>query len=165
MPMTPHPTSFGVFKPVGHVLLSFATAQASSDAQQALLAAGFGRDAIATYTPQEMLAQTEQDIAQATAMASLGQELNLVKAHRALARQGQSFVAVQAEETEQVQAVTDVALRCKATRAQRYGALVTEELVPPGFTQQQVAESPDRGLDAQTPSGYEATARDAATDA
>ena len=147
--MHPHPTSFGVFKPVGHVLLCFATAADSAAAALALQSAGFDATAISTYTPAEMQAQAELDIQSATAMASLGQELNLVKAHLLLAQQGHSFVVVAASDDDEVLSVTAVALRCHAVRAQRYGSLMIEELVPPGSSLKQVAESPDRGLDPQ----------------
>ena len=149
MPMHPHPTSFGVFKPVGQVLMSFATAAESDAAARALQDTGFGEAEISRYSPGEMQAQAEEDIRNANGLASLGQDLNLVKAHLALARQGQSFVVVSASGDEQVQRVTEVATRLHATRAQLYGRLVIEELVPPGTSTFQTAESPDRGLDLQ----------------
>lgn len=155
MPMNPHPTSFGVFKPVDHVLMSFATAAQTDDAVAALHVAGFVPAEIWRYTPQQMLAQTEQDMASASAMAAIGQELNLVKAHHALAEQGQSFLVVHAPKDEQVAQLTQVAQDFDASRAQRYGSLVIEELVPVGAMDVQVAESSDTGLDAQTRSGVE----------
>jgi len=150
MPMNPHPTSFGVFKPVDHVLMSFASAADSDAAVSALRDAGFGESDISRYTPSEMRAQAEMDIGNAGALAALGQDLNLVKAHLALALQGQSFVVVSAAHDEQVQRATEVATRAHATRAQHYGTLVIEELISPGTSARQTAESPDRGLDPQT---------------
>ena len=149
MPMNPHPTSFGVFKPVDHVLMSFATAAHSDTAVRGLLDAGFAESEIWRYTPSEMREQAETDIGNASPLASLGQDLNLVKAHLALALQGQSFVVVSTADSEHVQRATDVATRAQATRAQLYGSLVIEELVPPGDSTRQIAESPDRGLDLQ----------------
>ena len=153
MPMHPHPTSFGVFKPVDHVLMSFATAAECDLAVTALQEAGFGGSDIARYTPGEMQDQAEADIRNASGLASLGQDLNLVKAHLALAQQGQSFVVVGAADGDRVQRVAEVARRAHATRAQHYGMLVVEELVPPGNSTHQTAESPDRGLDLQTGKG------------
>ena len=161
MPMHPHPTSFGDFKPVDHVLMSFATAAQADTAVAALHAAGFRDADLSRYTSAEMQAQAEQDIANASTMASLGQDLNLVKAHLALARQGQSFVVVSAPHGEQVQRAADVATRCGATRAQRYGSLIVEELVAPGTSPQQTAESPDRGLDQQAPARLDVLSREA----
>ena len=154
MPMHPHPTSFGVFKPVGHVLMSFATAAQSDGATVALRAAGFSKFDISHYSPAEMQAQAEADIGNAGAMASMGQELNLVEAHLVLALQGQSFVVVRAPHDDEVQRVANVAASWRATRAQRYGSLIIEELIPPGTSPLPTAESPDRGL------GLQALARD-----
>ena len=159
MPMNPHPTSFGVFKPVDLVLMSFVDGAAADAAEQALHGLGFHAATIYRYTPEEMRLQAEHDMRTATALASVGQDLNLVRAQHALALLGQSFVVVHAPDEAQVQQVTGIALRLHATRAQRYGYLLIEELVPAGTGEPQVAESPDRGLDAQTPSGVEGGGR------
>ena len=161
MPMHPHPTSFGVFKPVGHVLMSFATASQSDLAVTALREAGFGESDISRYTPDEMRDQAQSDIGNASGLASLGQDLNLVKAHLALALQGQSFVVVSTPHDEQVQRAANVAARCCATRAQHYGMLIVEELIAPGTSPQQTAESPDRGLDQQAPARLDVLSREA----
>jgi hypothetical protein len=128
---------------------SFATDADSDAAVSALRDAGFDDSDIFRYSPSEMRDQAEQDIRNASGLASLGQDLNLVKAHLALAQQGQIFLVVSAPRGEQVQRATEVAMRKHATRAQRYGSLVIEELIPPGTSVQQSAESPDRGLDLQ----------------
>jgi len=130
MPMRPHPTSFGVFKPVDHVLMSFASAAASASADSALTAAGFPAADIIRYTPGEMREQAESDIGNAGVLAGLGYELDLVKAQLALAQKGESFLVVNAPQQSQVELVTAVALSSHATRAQRYGSLIIEELLP-----------------------------------
>ena len=150
-PIREHPTTFGVYRPVGHVVLSFPTQALADDAATALLAAGFSPQVLVRYTAAEMAAQAEFDIGNATALASLGQDLNLVKAQLLLAQQGHAFVAVRAADDE-LPKVVAVAKACQASRAQRYGMLVVEEMLPVGTDEHQIAESPDRGLDAQTPS-------------
>ena len=130
MPMHPHPTSFGVFKPVNHVLMSFASAAASASAESALIAAGFAAADIVGYTPGEMRDQALSDIRNAGVLAGLGYELDLVKAQLALAQKGESFLVVNAPQQSQVELVTAVALSSHATRAQRYGSLIIEELLP-----------------------------------
>ena len=94
---------------------------------------------------------TAQDaFGNATGLASLGQDLNLVKAQLELAQHGHAFIAVRADEDE-LPKVVAVAKANQASRAQRYGMLVVEEMLPVGSDEHQIAESPDRGLDAQTP--------------
>ena len=150
--MSTHPTSFGVFKPVDHVLIAFPNGADADGAMQALKAQGYADAALRRYSPGQMLQQADEDIRNAMPLASLGQELNLVKAQRELALAGQSFVLVHAPQDDQVERVTALARQFHASGAQRYGRLMIEELLDVGDTRQ-VAESPDRGLDAPHPSG------------
>ena len=150
------PTSHGVFKPVGHVVISFPSAQDQRAAAQALETAGVTSDDVTAYSADEMSQQVKTDLERATALASMGQELNLVKAQGALAALGYHFLVVQVADDESARRVADTVRTCNAERAQHYGNFVIEELIEHADDEPQVAESPDRGLDAQTPSGLEA---------
>lgn len=149
------PSAYGVFKPIGHVVVSFPGESQARAAFDALRQAGFADADVVHYTGPQMVEQADRDIAGAGVLASLGQELNLVKAHRELALQGSSFLVVHAPSDELVERVADVARRFDASRAQSYGRFLIEELVQVGSDDRQVGESPDRGLDAQTHSGRE----------
>jgi hypothetical protein len=149
------PNSHGVFKPVGHVVISFATQSDLHGAMQALRGLGLDDAALTSYTPEEMQRQARADVREAGALASLGQELNLVKAHLVLAEHGYHVLVVQADDDDLARRVADTAKAFNAERAQRYGSLIIEELIEHPDDEPQVAESPDRGLDAQTPSGLE----------
>jgi hypothetical protein len=151
-----HPTSFGVFKPVGHVVISFPSQPQAEDARSALAADGLSGDAVTPYTAGQMLAQIDEDLANASPLANLGQEINLIKAHRALAERGYHWLVVRVEDDEMGRRVADRALAFGAERAQLYGRFIIEELIEHTTDTPQVAESPDRGLDPQTPSGEEA---------
>jgi hypothetical protein len=150
------PVSQGVFKPVGHVVVSFPSAGDQDQAAQALRALGLGADDITSYSADEMSRQVATDLQRATGLASLGQELNLVKAHGELAALGYHFLVVKVEDDEMARRVADTAAPLRAERAQHYGNFIIEELISHPDDEPQVAESPDRGLDAQTPSGHEA---------
>ena len=63
---------------------------------------------------------------------------------------------VHAPQEPQWRQVAEIARRFHAERAQRYGNFIIEELIEDTHEEQQVFESPDRGLDAQTRSGNEA---------
>lgn len=56
MDKTNPPTTFGVFKPVGHTLMAFPTQEALESAKVVLGDKGFGPARLVAYTPQEMLA-------------------------------------------------------------------------------------------------------------
>ncbi|UUX95588.1 hypothetical protein [Aquabacterium sp. J223] len=145
------PVSAGVFKPEGHVVVAFAKAEDQRSAADALTGAGFAEPA--RYTPEQMIAQADIDIGQASPLAAIGQELNLVKAHRRMAEQGASFLVVPAKRREDAQRVASIVKAHGASRAQHYGRLVIEDLLEVGDGLTQVGESPDRGLDAQNLSG------------
>ena len=145
------PASFGVFKPVGHTVIAFRTAAHAQAAVSALLAQGFANEAVVRYTPEEMTAQVDAQEQAASPLASIGQELNLIKAHRALAQSGCSFLVVHAPEDEQAERVAALARTMKAVAAQRYGRFLIEELIELPAGETQVFESPDRGLDLDVP--------------
>lgn len=141
------PESFGVFKPVGHVVLTFRTAGDLQAAEAALSEQGFAASEMVRYTPAEMIAQVDAEVAKASPMAAIGQDLNLIKAHRQLAQEGCSFLVVHAPEQAHVDKVNAVAHTLKAVAAQRYGRFVTEELIDAAASGNQTFESTDTGLD------------------
>lgn len=141
------PEAFGVFKPVGHIVIAFRSAADQQAAAQALLQQGFAASALVRFTPDEMKNQVDADMAAASALASLGQELNLVKAHRALAESGCSFLVVHAPDDDLAERVAAVARTMQAVAAQRYGRFIIEELIDQAPDQAQLFESPERGLD------------------
>ena len=103
------PEAYGVFKPVGHVIVALPTAADAQGARSALLADGFDAAGIVAYSPDEMKRQADIDIEQAGVLAGIGQELNLVKAHRELAEKGYSFLVVKAPDDDDAQKVADIA--------------------------------------------------------
>lgn len=148
-------TSFGVFKPVGHVVISVPDVHSAERAAQAIAQAGVQAGAIRRFTDREMIAQIDHDMQQASPLASIGQEMNLIKAHRELAERGYHWLVVRADDDDQARAIAQAAEGCGAERAQHYGRFIIEELIDRDSGLNQVGESPDRGLDAQTPSGEE----------
>ncbi len=147
--------SFGVLKPVGHVVISVPTEEHARQVLQALPRIGIEVDAVRHLGDQEMLRLLDEGLAAASPLAGIGQEANLAQAQRTLAARGYHFLVVRAENREQATQIADAAKPFAAERAQYYGHLVIEELIEHADAQPQVAESPDRGLDAQTPSGRE----------
>ena len=147
MDKTQIPESFGVFKPVGHVVVTFRAAAEQLAAMRSLTDLRFSQAALVCYTPDEMIAQVDAEIAKASPIAAIGQDLNLIKSHRELAAAGCSFLVVHAPDDADVEKVTAVAVRLNAVAAQRYGRFITEELIDTGTPGHQTFESPDTGLD------------------
>lgn len=152
--------TFGVYKPVGHVVISFPGADTAARAAQALAQAGYDESCVRRYTDREMIAAVDDELARASSIAAVGPEMNLVRAHRELAERGYHWLVVHAPKDEQAAQVAEIARGCGAERAQAYGNFIIEELIERQGDLPQVGESPDRGLDAQTPSGREAEAAD-----
>lgn len=150
-----HSKSFGVFKPTGHVVASFPAGTDLDAVARSLAEKAFPSEAVARISAEQMVAQADADIENASPLASIGQELNLVKAHRELALAGESFFVVEASNDDRAADVAAVARQFKASRAQHYGRWTVEELIEVGSSKRQVNESPDLGLDAQTASGRE----------
>lgn len=145
------PRSLGVFKPVGHTVLVFPNAQKLDDAALHLTAADIVTGAVTRYTPEEMLAQTEADLEGASTLASVGQELNLVKMHRQLATEGCHFMVVPTDKDALARQVADIVKPFGAIAAQQYGTFIVEDLIDPADGKAQVFESPDRGIDTKLP--------------
>lgn len=147
--------AYGVFKPVGHMVVSFPDADSAGKGKEALTALGFERADVHSFTPEQMVAQCDADIARASPVASIGQELNLVKAYRELAERGFHWLVVRAENEDRARRAAEALQAAGAERAQHYGRFIIEEMITRDSDVRQVKESPDSGLDPQTPSGQE----------
>ena len=141
------PRTFGVFNPVGHIVMTFRSDDDLHQAELQLSNKGFSGQDIVSYTPEEMLAQTSEDLRTASPLASVGQDMNLVKTHRAFAEAGCSFLVVKAPDEQHALLAAEVARETHAAAAQRYGRLIVEELISSPRNAHQSFESPDRGLD------------------
>lgn len=146
------PTAFGVFKPVGHVVVSLPPEVELEPVAGELESLGAE---VTRYTAEEMRAQIDHDLERAGFMANIGQELNLVKAHRVLAEEGYNWLVVKARDHDQANDIAAIVDRHGAERAQYYGHLIVEELIQHGGSRKQRPESPHAGLDSETPSGLE----------
>jgi len=144
---TDPPESFGVFKPVGHTVIAYRSLTELNAAADLLMKKGFASADLVRYSPEEMMAQVDEQLPDASPLASIGQDLNLIKAHRALAESGCSFLVVHAPKDEQAEIVAEVARGTDAVAAQNYGRFIVEEVIDTPADDAQVFESPDRGLD------------------
>ena len=144
------PRSFGVFKPVDHTVVTFANPAAMESAVDALLAQGFFAEDLTRYSAAQMLAQSESDLQTASPLASMGQELNLVKAYRDLAEKGCCFLVVHAADDIKMATLVKVANAAGAQAAQHFGSFIIEELIAKSEGELQLSESPDNGLDLKT---------------
>lgn len=122
------PTTFGVFKPVGHTLMAFSTEEALQFAKVALAEQGFGPARLVEYSPQEMLTQVDAELQTASPLANFGYELDLVRMHKAFAEDGCSFLVVETGDDASARLVADLVSILQPVTAQRYGRFMIEDL-------------------------------------
>lgn len=122
------PTTFGIFKPVGHTLLAFATPDALRNASHALAALGFGGTGLVEYSAAEMLRLADEEIHAAGLLANFGYELDLLRAHRELAQQGCGFLIVHAPDDRLSAQVADLVATLRPVAAQHYGRFLIRDL-------------------------------------
>jgi hypothetical protein len=141
------PLSFGVFKPVGHVVVSFREAAQALSAVGQLHGEGFEDADITHYSAAQMRVQVDDDIRRSNPLASIGQDMSLVEKHGELADAGCDFLVVRARDADRAERVAVVARRLHAVTAQRYGRFIVEELIARSPGDEQSAESSETGLD------------------
>lgn len=128
MKKTAVPTTFGVFKPVGHTLIAFLTEDELQSAVKALTALGFQDSSMVHYSAAEMAAQVDAELLAASPLASFGYELDLIRIHGDLAKKGCCFLVVEAATDILSAQVAALVHTIKPATAQHYGTLLIEDL-------------------------------------
>lgn len=128
MNKTEPPTTFGVFKPVGHTLIAFHTEAELQAAVVALNAMGFSESSLVHYSAAEMAAQVDAELLAASPLANFGYEIDLIRVHGDLAKQGCSFLVVDAPTDELAAQVADLVHAIKPATAQHYGRFMIQNL-------------------------------------
>jgi len=128
MDKTNPPTTFGVFKPVGHTLIAFYTEAELQAAVKSLSTQGFSPSSLVHYTAAEMKRQVDAELLTASPLATFGYELDLIREHKALAERGCSFLVVDAPTDILADRVADFVRTVKPATAQHYGRFMIEDL-------------------------------------
>ena len=124
-----HPLSFGVFSPVGHVVVAFADAEAADAAARALREAGFDDEDILEYGADEESQEMSRMLDGISGAAGFGHEVCLMRQYKALADEGCCWLVVYAPDKAHCEQVVEVARRHGAKLAEKYGRLVVEDLI------------------------------------
>lgn len=123
------PTSFGVFRPTGWLMIGL-PAQALADALVvALQGAGWSSACVLHFTPSESLSELETMVANAGPMADFGFDITLVRRYVGLAKEGYRWLLVKVGGVEHAAAAADIARVGGATLAVHYRTLTVEELI------------------------------------
>jgi hypothetical protein len=124
------PTSFGVFKPVGHVMIGLPTQTQVAPLVAALRNAGWPSVAVRQFSPRESVAELRAMVDSAGTLAGFGYEITLLRRYLTLTEAGYQWLLVKADDNERAAAAADLARACGATLAVHYRMLTVEELIP-----------------------------------
>jgi hypothetical protein len=122
-------TSFGTFKPVGHVMVGLPSHQALRSLCAALHAPGTPGLVADELTPTESIDEMQSLIDNASPLAGFGYEITLMRRYLELSREGASWLVVKADNDEEAQRIGELARQFGAKLAVRYGRLTIEDLV------------------------------------
>ncbi len=123
------PTSFGVFKPVGWLMLGFPTQAQADTLIPALLGAGWASETVLHFKPRESVTELQALVDKAGGMAGFGYEITLLRRYLALAQQGHCWLLVKVKSVENAADAAERARACGATLAVHYRTLTVEELI------------------------------------
>ena len=126
------PTSFGAFKPVGHVMVGLPRAEQAEALTAALLAAGWESTALLPFTPEHGIDEFEamaDDTDDAGSLAGFGYEVTLLRRYLKLTRQGYRWLLVKVDGTVHAARAAEIARAYGATLAVHYRMLIIEELI------------------------------------
>lgn len=123
------PTSFGVFKPVGHVVVSLKDDETAQAMAGALLEQGFAEEDIVFFRADEMSEQIKTHMPHINAAAGFGTEIQFMRHYDELAATGHGWLIVYTPDPKQEPIVAEVAERFNADLAHKYNRLITEELI------------------------------------
>jgi hypothetical protein len=125
------PRLFGVFAPIGHVVLAFATDADAAQAREALLTGGYEADEVVHVRGDEVIADAEQTRDHLGALARLGLSMEWAEVERdvELAQRGTTFLVVYAPSDAETNRVMNVARRFNTILARKYNRLSIEHLL------------------------------------
>ena len=123
------PTSFGVFKPVGHVMMGLPTQHQADALVVALHGAGWASAALLHFSPSESVPELQALVDHAGSGAGFGYEITLLRRYLALAQGGCRWLLVKVDDSDHAAAASELARGCGATLAVYYRRLTVEELI------------------------------------
>lgn len=123
------PTWFGLFKPVGWLMVGLPSPARADTLEQALLAAGWTDATVLRFNPGESLAQLRAMADDPGPLSDFGHEVTLLKRYVELAQQGYGWCLVKVDDNPQAAQAAAIARDGGATLAVHYRLLTMEELI------------------------------------
>ncbi len=124
------PLSFGVFKPVGHVVIAVRDDAAARSLSDALGEEGFADDEVLCFTAAEMAHHLQELLPGVGTAAGFGSEIQSMRQYERMARhEGRGWVVVFSPDDEAHERIRNLAASHGATLVNKYNRLTVEELL------------------------------------
>ena len=119
-------TSFGAFKPVGHLVAVFEDADNAELAHKDLTIGGYTRDDLTLMNSTAFLSLLDQLREHENALSMLGSELSKMDEFRHHADRGAGFLIIEAPSEQETIRAMHVVERYRYLFAQKYGHMIVE---------------------------------------
>jgi hypothetical protein len=123
------PTSFGTFKPVGHLMLGLPNLAGSHAVFAALREAGWPAEDMRHFKPGDTVAELEAMVEGAGDLAGFGYEITMLRRYLDLSREGYQWLLVKVGNSEHASVAAELARAQGARLAVHYRTLTVEELI------------------------------------
>jgi hypothetical protein len=136
-----HPR-FGMFKPAGHVVVSFPTQEQALRGARALAEIGIGHQEVQYLSDRQMLDLIDHDLDNVCALTRMMQELKRSRAQREQAQLDYHWLVVRATNDGRAAEIAGWMKPLGAERVQYHGRLILDQLIEPTGDMAAVAEAP-----------------------
>ena len=124
-----YPTSFGLFYPIGHVVVGFSSKEDALRVQQDLITGGYERNDCAFYSSKEVKEIAQENLDQNEGfLARYGWADEAIQIHLESAHEGSSFLVIYAPDQLSSDRAMNVINRVPFEFAHRYHRLAIEVL-------------------------------------
>jgi hypothetical protein len=123
------PRTFGVFTPTGHVVMGFASDADMRAARDNMLAAGIPDVAITPFSSKEVVGDIEKMRSNASVVAPLMNESEMMDDHLKLAKEGGGFLVVYAPHEADTARAVDIAKQAGLRIAHKYNLLTLHRIL------------------------------------
>lgn len=121
--------SFGVFNPVGYLVLAFEDDNTAARARDALRDAGFDDEDVLMYTSREESETMTRLLDHCSGSAGFGHEITLMRLYKAMAEKGAGWLMVYAPDRDHCERALEIGRQHNARLAEKYHRMVIEDLI------------------------------------
>jgi hypothetical protein len=123
-----YPTSFGLFYPVGYLVVGFQSREDALRVQQDLMTGGYEADDCAFFSCKEVTEAAQKNLDHGSFLPRLGAADKMIEKHLEAAKEGSSFLVIYAPDKVSADRAMNVIRRVPFEFAHRYHRLAVEEL-------------------------------------